>query len=139
MEYRRLENDIVLRLDRGEEIIACLKDLARREKIAAADVRGIGALSETVMGCFSVDAKKFVGKEYRGDLELTTLLGSITSKDGEPYVHLHLTVADETGATYGGHAQSAVVGMTGELFIRVLPVEVDRRFDDSLGINVFKF
>lgn len=139
MEYRRSGEMIILRLDKGEEVVSSLIELAQREKIRTANISGIGALSETIMGCFNGERKEFVGKEYRGDLELLSLLGNITVKDGEPYIHLHIAIADETGMTFGGHLKSAIIGMTGEFFVQICDLSVDRRFDDSLGINVFKY
>ena len=33
MEYQKFEHTLIVRLDRGEEIVDCLLDLARREHI----------------------------------------------------------------------------------------------------------
>ena len=43
MIYNTFGDTIVLRLDPGEEIFACLKQLSKQENIALGAVQGIGA------------------------------------------------------------------------------------------------
>ena len=52
MEYKRFDNKIVLRIDRGEEVISSLLALARKEKICGF-ISAIGACEE-----FEVDLYK---------------------------------------------------------------------------------
>ena len=48
MEYRRFGDKIVARIDRGEEILEQLKELAHRENITLASVPALGATSGTM-------------------------------------------------------------------------------------------
>ena len=42
MEYKRFHDTIVVRIDRGEEILTQLKEVALKEKITLASVQALG-------------------------------------------------------------------------------------------------
>ena len=46
MEYRRFDDKIVARIDRGEEILEQVKELARRENITLASATALGATND---------------------------------------------------------------------------------------------
>ena len=46
MEYRRFDDKIVAWIDRGEEILEQVKELARRENITLASVTALGATND---------------------------------------------------------------------------------------------
>ena len=46
MEYRKFGSTYILRIDRGEEILASITTLCNAEKIRLGSVSGIGAVGE---------------------------------------------------------------------------------------------
>lgn len=44
MEYRKFENTIIARIDKGEEIIEKVKEIALKEQITLASVQALGAV-----------------------------------------------------------------------------------------------
>ena len=52
MEYRRFKDTIVARLDRGEEILAQVKEIALKEEIKLASVQALGAMNKFTVGVF---------------------------------------------------------------------------------------
>ena len=69
-------------------------------------------------------------------MEITSLSGSVTRMDGQVYLHLHTTLADQDNVVHGGHVFELTVGVTCEMFIRVLPGEAGRVKNQDLGINL---
>ena len=51
MEYRRFKDTIVARLDRGEEILAQVKEIALKEEIKLASVQALGAMNKFTDRC----------------------------------------------------------------------------------------
>ena len=139
MQYRVFGDTYVVRLQRGEEVRACLRELCEKESISLGTVSAIGAVNHVVVGVYRVDEQKYVANTFDGVMELTSLMGNITEKDGEPYLHLHATFGDLTGKVIGGHLNEAVVSATCELFVRKVEGHVGRRLDPETGLNIFDF
>lgn len=139
MEYRRFNNTVVVRLQRGEEILTELKKVALSENIKLAKISAIGATDYFVVGAYSVEEKKYYKNEFKGVFEITNLCGNITTMNGEYYAHLHITCADEKSNCYGGHLNECRIAATLELFIDIIDGSVDRIKDEETGLNIFKF
>lgn len=139
MEYRRFGDTIIARMDKGEEITCQVRKIAEAEKISLASIEALGALSDFNVGLFDVTEKKFHGNHFHGAYEIVSLTGTINTKDGEFYSHLHMSAADENAHVYGGHLVDATISATCEMVIRVLDGTVDRYFDEETGLNLFKF
>lgn len=52
MEYKRFGQKILLRLNPGEEVAECIREVCRTEKVALGEVSGLGAASEAELGVF---------------------------------------------------------------------------------------
>ena len=57
MEYRRFDNKIIARIDKGEEILEKIKEIALKEKIRLANINALGATNDFTVGVFNVDEK----------------------------------------------------------------------------------
>ena len=140
MEYRRFSDKIVLRIDRGEDIVEKLKELCELENISLGSISGIGAVMETEIGIFNVKTQQYFSKTIKGLFEVSNLSGNISKMNGETYLHLHITIGDvKKNEVYAGHLNKAVVGATAEIIVIVIDGEVDRRKDETVGLNLFKF
>lgn len=140
MEYRKFEHTFVVRLDPGDEILTNLIKLCRDEKIGLASVTGLGAVGTVQLGVFDTEKKQYYSREYKGLYEIASLMGSITKKEGDPYLHLHMVIGNpQTGECHGGHLGRAVISATGELVLTEIPGAVGRREDGAIGLNLFQF
>ena len=59
MEYRRFENTIIARIDKGEEILEQVKIIALTENIQLASVQALGAVAN-LRWEYSEQNKKFI-------------------------------------------------------------------------------
>ena len=118
MDYRVFKDKIIVRIDRGEEILSKIKEVAEKEKITLAEINALGAVDDFTVGCYKVDEKKYYPNEFKGCYEIA---------------------ADINGNVVGGHLNKAIVGVTCEAVITVIDGVVDRKYDENIGINLFKF
>ncbi len=140
MDYRRFGDSLVVRLDRGEEIIESLAKIGKLEKIKLATIQGIGACDRVKYSLYNVSERSYSPNELHEELELTSLNGNISQMDGEYYGHLHATFGRADGAIVGGHLNEAYISGTGEIFIHMISGEVDRSKDEAeTGLNLFDF
>ena len=139
MQYRRFGDTYAVRIDLGEDIPESLKKLIAEERIRLGRVEAIGAADHALIGVYDPETKEYYPEEFNEFMEITSLNGNITEMDGKPYIHLHATLADQRHAAHGGHVLEMRVGATCEMFVTVLDGTVDRKKDETLGINLWSF
>lgn len=137
MKSVKMGNKYFVRIDKGEEVVSCLKDFCERNQVKLGSIVGIGATDRATVGLFNTDTKEYHNKELRGEYEITNLTGNITTKDNEVYLHLHITLADEEYKAFGGHLNECHISGTCELVIDCVEGEIGRVFDDYAGLNIF--
>ena len=64
MEYKRQGEQIFIRLDKGEEILSCVKDVCCKENVKAGSISGIGATDNFTVGVFNIKEKRYIRKIY---------------------------------------------------------------------------
>ena len=139
MDYRRFQDTLIVRIDRGEEITEQLRTVAEKENIRLASIEALGAVNDFTVGVYNTAEKKYYANRFQGAYEIVSLTGTVTTMDGQFYHHLHMSAGDEKGAVFGGHLNSAVVSATCEMVIRVIDGTVERRHDPEIGLNLFRF
>ena len=139
MQYQKFGSKYVVRIDRGEEIVSSLEDFVVENEIKLGFIEGIGAADEIKIGLFSPETKEYSTKVLTGDHEITGIKGNISQKDGQPYLHLHINASDTDYNTYGGHLDYAKVSGTCEVIVMEIEGTVERKFDQGVGLNLYKF
>ena len=139
MEYRKFDSTIIARIDKGEEILEKVKEIALKENIKLASIGALGAVNDFTVGVFKTDEKKYYSNSFQGYFEITSLNGTINTMNGEFYTHIHMSAGNEKGEVFGGHLNRVVVSATCEMVITIIDGSVDRYFDEEIGLNLFKF
>lgn len=139
MKYLHTGDKVLVRIDRGEEILSSLRAVCEELGIALASVSAIGAVGKFTVGVFSPLTKTYKANDFSGDYEIVSLLGTVTKKDGEFYAHLHMSAGDGEGRVFGGHLNEAYVSATCEMVIDVMQGSAERVFDEDVGLNLLSF
>ncbi len=139
MEYRVFGKTVVARIDRGEEILDKLHELAEKEHIKLASVQALGATNDFTVGVFNTETKQYAANRFTGSFEIVSLVGTVNTMDRQFYAHLHMSAGNEKGEVFGGHLNRAVVSATCEMVLHLIDGTVDRRFDADTGLNLFRF
>ena len=144
MEYRRHGDAIYVRMDRGDEIIGCVLDVCRKEKIMSATYSGIGGCKEAQIQTYLPETNTFEMQTLQGMLELVSLTGNVISDEqGELYHHTHALFSYKKSGQHcvaAGHIKSITVSYTAEIELRPVVGEViNREFDPETGTGFWKF
>jgi uncharacterized protein len=91
------------RLDHDADLLGALSQVCRREKIQLGRVEAIGAVKKATLWYYNQEAKAYQTFTIDRHLEILNLVGNISMKQGEPFVHAHVTLADDAGRAFGGH------------------------------------
>lgn len=136
MEYKKTKFGYLVRLIRGEEVIACLTSLAEKEKIQSGFLFGLGAVANPKLGYYDLKTKEYQSETFEGEFEIVNLTGNISQLEGKPFIHAHMTVSDEECRAFGGHLFSAHVHATGEITIIDFGLPVSRQLDQEIGLKL---
>ena len=139
MQFKKFGDKYIIRMDKGEEIVETLKKFCEDEKIKLGFIKGIGAVNKAVVGVFDTNTKQYYSTDLNGVYEITSLLGNISTMNGEVYLHLHINLSNKEYITCGGHLNSAIISATGEIMIEVIEGNVDREFNEKIGLNLYRF
>lgn len=138
MEYRKIDdNHYAVKILKGEELIEQLIILCKKENIEAGEITGLGASNKVEIGLFNTNTKEYTTTIKEGMFEITSLIGNISRKEGEPYLHCHINFSDDTLMTYGGHLVKCYISATGEIIVTILDGKIEREFNSEIGLNLF--
>lgn len=134
MRYARLGDTYLVRLEKGEEIVAAVADFAADRRIDAAGVTGLGAAYDVVLGYYDLASREYSRRTIADHMEIVSLTGNIVVQDGRALPHLHAVLSGRDCQTVGGHLFEGKVGGTCELIVRPLPGYVQRVRNDEVGL-----
>ncbi len=139
MDYRRFGNTVIARIDKDEEILEKLKEISEKEDIKLASVSALGAVNSFTVGVFDTETKEYHSNSFEGLFEIVSLTGTVTTKDGEFYAHIHMSAGDLENRVFGGHLNKANVSATCEAVINIIDGKTERLFNQDIGLNLMKF
>lgn len=143
MDYRRMNDICYVRVDKGEEIIAELLKVCRKENIRSAVFTGIGGCSRAELQTFIPDKGMFETETIYGMLELINITGNIITDNGELFHHAHALFSYKEGTAHkiaAGHLRDTTVLYTAEIELRpVISGEISRKHDSETGTGFWYF
>ncbi|MFH2035536.1 MAG: PPC domain-containing DNA-binding protein [Candidatus Zixiibacteriota bacterium] len=137
MKFREVEDGYLIRLERGDEVVATLTDFVRQHKIPAGFITGMGAVRMATLGIYDTEKHEYVKKYFPQDLEVGNLTANISYlDDDEPFVHCHIIVSDVTLNAFTGHLFEGTVSVTLEIFLKTFKEKLMRKEEPG---TAFKF
>jgi len=119
----KFDRTYVGNLPAGADLYESLTAVAHEENIRAGRITGIGAVTHAVVSYYDQASRKYGSVDIDHGMEILSLVGNISIKDGKPFVHAHITLADHDGRAFGGHLMPGTLVFVFEVFIDVFKGE----------------
>lgn len=139
MELKDFGKHVLIRLDPDDDVVESVKKAATDCGVKLGLVSGIGAVNKATVGLFDPVGKEYHSTEMAENFEMGSLTGNVSTMNGETYVHLHAVLTNADYKAVGGHLNAANVSCTSEIVIAKIDGEIDRKFDETIGLNLIKF
>ena len=138
MNHVSSDTGMLIKLERGEELIATLTGLCVEENIQNAVFSGIGAVERVKIGYYDLAKREYFFRSEPGVFEVASMQGNVALVDGKPFIHAHavLSRCDETLECIGAHIKEAYVAVTLEIFLAELDSAVERKLDETIGLKL---
>jgi len=133
---RNTEHFVILRLSYGEELREQLENFCAENNIKAAWFTGIGATQKMEIGYANLKKRGYDSQHFTEHMEITSLVGNISQKDGKPFMHAHGTFAGHDMKLIGGHIMTCVISATCEIKFEKLAGALNRKHDESTGLHL---
>jgi uncharacterized protein len=122
-------------LETGDEAMTEIKSFAHRERLTAAQLTAIGALSDAVLGYFDWQRKEYQRIPVQEQSEIASFTGDIVlGEDGNPSLHAHVVLGQRDGSALAGHLFEAHVRPTLEVIVTESPAHLRKRHDPESGL-----
>lgn len=127
------------RMETGVDLLDELNRFSLENDIQAGQIWAIGAVRKARIGYFDQGQKQYVYRLFDRALEITALLGNISLLEKRPFVHAHITLADEEGRIFGGHLAPGTVVFACEFMIQKFEGSpLLRAPDPDTGLNLWR-
>jgi len=137
MKIRKDAYNWLIRLEREETLISSLNAALVDQNIHSGWVMGIGACEWVELGFYDLKTKEYRWKKFSSPMEILSLKGNVSIKEGKPFLHLHGSFSDENYQVIGGHIRDLEVAGTLEVFLHDwFSSPINRKFDDNTGLSL---
>ena len=137
MKVKQSGKNFLVSIQIDEPVIETLTFVCETNAIMNGQISGIGAVKEIEIGAYDLDSKSYLRKQYPDNHELLSFQGNITLKDGDPFIHAHITIGNHDLHTWGGHLFEMKVAIVGEFIIRKIDSNTHRKLDKNIGLAVW--
>ncbi len=134
MQFQKLKNSYIVHVEKGEKVVESLTNFCKQNNIYSAQLAGIGAVKNIDIGAYDIDTKDYIHRVFNEILELLSFQGNIALKDGEPFLHAHITLGNHDMEVFGGHLFEMEVAAVGEFIIHDFQNETHRKLNEDIGL-----
>ncbi|HMK57035.1 MAG TPA: PPC domain-containing DNA-binding protein [Dissulfurispiraceae bacterium] len=126
-------------LSRGEDLLKGLTAVLNKKNITCGCITGIGAVTQARIAYFNHAQKRYEELFLQQGMEILSLTGNISQKDGVIFPHIHVVLSGSDFKAIGGHLldETLVYAFEYEI-LQFEGTPFVRKFDDDTGLFLWK-
>ena len=109
MHFQRFENRYQVRFASGESLVEPVVGWLDARGIGFATFNGFGAVRSATVSYWNAESRAYEPHVLDEQLEVVSLIGNVTLKDGRPFLHVHVTLGRRDLSIVGGHLNDLIV------------------------------
>jgi predicted DNA-binding protein with PD1-like motif len=126
------------RLEKADDILLGLTRFCVEHGVTAGSIQGLGAVQRGGVGYYDQDASEYVETRFEQGMEIASLAGNVSRKQGETFLHCHIVLADREGRCFGGHLLEGNTAFACEFVVTALEGKVpERTHDEATGLMLW--
>jgi predicted DNA-binding protein with PD1-like motif len=130
--------ELIVRLKHDADLVQSMTELAKSNGIEAGSFTAIGALKRARLGYYDQRNHEYREIGIDSPYEMASCVGNVSLKEGKPFVHAHVVLADEAGNTKAGHLLEGIV-FAAEVHLRQLEgPRLERKYDEVTGLSLWE-
>jgi hypothetical protein len=134
-----VKRTIIGQIERGTDLYNTITRIAQENNIRMGRVTGMGAVRSAKLAYYDQKTMKYSDIVFNEVMEIVSLYGNISIRDGKPFAHVHVVLSDEKGNSKGGHL------LPGETPVFACEVTIDefegpelvRNADETIGLALW--
>ena len=135
-----VDKTIMGRINKDDDLLVSINSFLLGNKIQTGKIEGIGAIQKGCIGFYNQDTKEYQTISVNKPMEVVSLIGNVSLKEGNPFAHCHISLADENGDIKGGHLMEGCVVFAFEFVVTVFDGSaLIRGFDEETKLPLWKF
>jgi predicted DNA-binding protein with PD1-like motif len=126
------------RIPEGEDLQSYMNKWVKEQGIVTGTINIIGSVRSLAFSWFNHDTGSYEDVRKTGDFEIGWCGGTISKREDDVVVHLHLIVHDATGKSFGGHVIPGNPVFVAEYWVHEFDGEpMERVLDRKSGLWVW--
>ena len=136
----KIKQTFMGKLSHGVDLFEEITKICFENNITLGRVEALGAVKKARLGFYDQINREYAFSEINKPLEITKLVGNISTKNEKPIIHAHITLSDEKDNAYGGHLAPGTIVFACELIIQTFDgPEFSRGSDKETGLPLWDF
>ena len=136
-QFVQKDGKYILSLRNHVSLMEALAAFCKEKDILSGSISGLGAVSSATFRFLNPATKAYIDRTFQEQMELTAIVGNISRKDGQVYLHVHVTASRSDYSCIGGHLLDARINGACELFVEDYGLSVPRHPDPETGLNLY--
>ena len=133
MIIHKIKKDLfVLSIEPKEELISQLLSFCKKQKINSGFFIGFGAVRSGIIGRYT--NKNYKWKKFSGEFEIGSLVGNLTIKDNELFIHSHVVLGDKNFKALVGHIKELIIYPTCEIIFWSSDKKIKRKYNKETNL-----